>query len=225
MGCYPVHISTPIIFTLKTMKETRLFLASASPRRHEILQQLGIAHEVLLVPAPEGEDEPQKPQEAAAAYVQRTAREKAVLATQWLAQLPMDALGDPAHLNDLVLAADTCVILNQSVLGKPRDTQHAIQILKQLSGLSHFVHTAVVLVRHGQLHTAVSITQVKFAVLSDKEITDYCHTLEPMGKAGAYGIQGKAADFIESISGSYTGVMGLPAYETCQLLRMAQQVS
>ena len=81
------------------------------------------------------------------------------------------------------------------------------------------MHTAVVLVRHAQLLERVSITQVTFGVLSDKQIADYCDSEEPMGKAGAYGIQGKAAAFIESISGSYTGVMGLPAFETCQLLK------
>lgn len=201
------------------MNKPVLFLASASPRRHEILQQLGIKHQVLLVPAPDGEDEPQKPQESAADYVQRTAREKAILATQWVAKQTMDADGDAADITQLVLAADTSVILNGVVLGKPRNLEHAAQILKQLSGQTHYVHTAVVLVRHAQLLERVSITQVTFGVLSDKQIADYCDSEEPMGKAGAYGIQGKAAAFIESISGSYTGVMGLPAFETCQLLK------
>lgn len=201
------------------MNKPDLFLASGSPRRHEILQQLGIDHQVLLVPAPEGEDEPQKQNETAADYVRRTAREKAVLATQWLAKQPMDADGDAADIPQLVLAADTTVILNGIVLGKPRNLEHAAHILKQLSGQTHYVHTAVVLVQHAQLQESVSITQVKFGVLSDEQISNYCHSQEPMGKAGAYGIQGKAAEFIESISGSYTGVMGLPAFETCQLLK------
>ncbi|NYT66754.1 septum formation inhibitor Maf [Alcaligenaceae bacterium] len=195
-----------------------LYLASASPRRHEILQQLGIAHQILHVPAPDGEDEPQLVHETAAEYVQRTALEKAIRATQWLAQTPMDAAKPAAHCNDLVLAADTTVILAGQVLGKPLDPAHAVQILKQLSGQTHYVHTAVVLAYQGRLLERVSITEVKFSVLSDDTIGAYCNSNEPMGKAGAYGIQGRAAAFIESISGSYTGVMGLPAFETCQLL-------
>lgn len=196
-----------------------LYLASASPRRHEILQQLGIAHQVLDVPAPDGEDEPQLANETPAHYVQRTAREKAIRATQWLSQTPMNAHGPAAHHNDLVLTADTTVILAGQVLGKPQDQAHAALMLRQLSGQTHHVHTAVVLAHQGRLLEKVSITEVKFSVLSDDVINAYCRSGEPQGKAGAYGIQGRAAAFIESISGSYTGVMGLPAFETCQLLQ------
>lgn len=195
-----------------------LYLASASPRRHEILLQLGIAHQVLSVPNPAGEDEPQLPDEAAADYVQRTAREKAVRASQWLAGTTMDANGPVACTDSLILAADTTVILDGKVLGKPDDHAHAVQLLKRLSGNTHHVHTAVVLVNQGQLYEQVSVTEVSFRLLSEDEIARYCDSNEPMGKAGAYGIQGRAAAFISHISGSYTGVMGLPAFETCQML-------
>lgn len=200
-----------------------LYLASASPRRHEILQQLGIEHQVLNVPAPDGADEPQLPGESPADYVQRTAREKAIRATQWLSELPMDGNGTVAHTNDLILAADTTVILGKKILGKPQNQAHAAIMLRQLSGQTHYVHTAVVLAHKGRLLERVSITEVQFSVLSDEDINTYCRTEEPMGKAGAYGIQGHAAAFIECISGSYTGVMGLPAFETCQLLQAYRQ--
>ncbi len=204
------------------MTESTLYLASASPRRHEILQQLGIAHRVLDVPAPDGEDEPQLENETPADYVQRTAREKAIRATQWLSNIPMDGSDPAAHCKDLVLAADTTVVLAGKTLGKPQDQAHATLMLRQLSGQTHHVHTAVVLAHQSRLLEQVSITEVTFSVLSDADINAYCHSGEPMGKAGAYGIQGLAAAFIQSISGSYTGVMGLPAFETCQLLKMAQ---
>ncbi|MBP6020732.1 MAG: septum formation inhibitor Maf [Burkholderiaceae bacterium] len=204
------------------MTESTLYLASASPRRHEILQQLGISHQVLDVPAPDGEDEPQLENETPADYVQRTAREKAIRATQWLSQIPMDADGPAAHHNDLVLAADTTVVLAGQIMGKPQDQAQAASMLRQLSGQTHHVHTAIVLAHQGRLLEQVSITEVKFSVLSDDDINAYCRSGEPMGKAGAYGIQGRAAAFIESISGSYTGVMGLPAFETCQLLKIVQ---
>jgi septum formation protein len=196
-----------------TLATPRLYLASASPRRRELLTQIGVAHEVLSVPAPPGEDEPRHAGEAAADYVRRTAREKAErgdrhMREQALARLP-------------VLAADTTVILEADVLGKPVDRDDAIRILRRLSGVRHYVHTAVALVVEGILHEAVSITEVRMRPLTQEHIERYCDSGEPYGKAGAYGIQGLAGTFVTHIAGSYTGVMGLPLYETAMLLRHA----
>jgi len=194
-----------------TLQASQIYLASASPRRRELLAQIGVAHTVLQVPAPPGEDEPQHPGEAAADYVKRTAREKAERGQQWMAsqQLPVLPL----------LAADTTVILNGEVLGKPADRAHAIDMLSRLSGTSHYVHTAVVLWHDGQYHEDVSVSEVRMRVLSADDIARYCDSGEPFGKAGAYGIQGLAGAFIAHLSGSYTGVMGLPVFETANLLR------
>ncbi|WP_442592645.1 Maf family protein [Parapusillimonas sp. JC17] len=191
-----------------------IYLASGSPRRHEILLQMGVDHDVLNIPAPPGEDEPWLPGEDAAVYVRRTAREKAIRARAWVAvqHASVDA-------NRPILTADTTVILEGDILGKPDDEQHAWQLLARLSGTTHAVHTAVVLSAGERLLEDVSITEVRFKTLTDAEIHDYCASGEPMGKAGAYGIQGKAGMFIEHISGSYTGVMGLPMFETARLLR------
>ncbi|HBL65718.1 MAG TPA: septum formation inhibitor Maf [Achromobacter sp.] len=191
----------------------RLYLASASPRRRELLTQIGLAHKVLLVPAPPGEDEPQHEGESAADYVQRTARDKALRGRDWM--------HDHALPDLPLLAADTTVILNGAVLGKPADREDAFRILRALSGSVHEVHTAVAVCAGGQLLEAVSITQVQMRELGDDEIGRYCDSGEPYGKAGAYGIQGLAGAFISHISGSYTGVMGLPLFETANLLRTA----
>jgi septum formation protein len=196
-----------------TSAAARLYLASASPRRRELLTQIGVAHEVLAVPAPPGEDEPRHEGESAARYVCRTAREKAergerYMRAQALALLP-------------VLAADTTVVLGEDVLGKPADRDDAVRILRRLSGARHHVHTAVALMMNGVLHETVSITEVRMRALSSTDIERYCDSGEPYGKAGAYGIQGLAGTFIEHIAGSYTGVMGLPLFETARLLRHA----
>lgn len=191
----------------------RLYLASASPRRRELLTQIGLTHEVLRVPAPPGEDEPQHPGESAADYVQRTARDKALRGREWMRDQGLPPLP--------LLAADTTVILNGEVLGKPADRDDAIRILGALSGATHEVHTAVVVWTGEQLLEAVSITEVRMRELGDDEIGRYCDSGEPYGKAGAYGIQGLAGTFISHIAGSYTGVMGLPLFETANLLRAA----
>jgi len=190
-----------------------LYLASASPRRRELLLQVGLAHEVLRVPAPPGEDEPQLPGESAADYVRRTAREKAQRGLQW-----MRAQGLPALP---VLAADTTVILRGEVLGKPADRNDALRILERLSDTEHEVHTAVALADGDRLHEGLSVTRVRMRATSPAERARYCDSGEPYGKAGAYGIQGLASAFIAHISGSYSGVMGLPLYETAGLLRQA----
>lgn len=192
---------------------TRLYLASASPRRRELLTQIGLAHDVLRVPAPPGEDEPQHPGESAADYVQRTARDKAERGRDWLRAQALPVLP--------LLAADTTVILDGQVLGKPADRDDAIRILQALSGQTHQVHTAVALWTGDRLLEAVSITQVQMRPLQPDEIARYCDSGEPYGKAGAYGIQGLAGTFIARIDGSYTGVMGLPLFETANLLRAA----
>lgn len=191
----------------------RLYLASASPRRRELLTQIGLAHEVLRVPAPPGEDEPQHPGESAADYVQRTARDKAERGRDWLRAQALPVLP--------LLAADTTVILDGQVLGKPADRDDAIRILQALSGQTHQVHTAVALWTGDRLLEAVSITHVRMRPLELDEIARYCDSGEPYGKAGAYGIQGLAGTFIANIDGSYTGVMGLPLFETANLLRTA----
>ncbi|CUI79259.1 septum formation protein Maf [Achromobacter xylosoxidans] len=191
----------------------RLYLASASPRRRELLTQIGLSHAVLRVPAPPGEDEPQHPGESAADYVRRTARDKAERGRDWLRaqSLPIMPL----------LAADTTVILAGQVLGKPADRDDAIRILQALSGQTHQVHTAVALWSGERLLESVSITEVQMRPLQADEIARYCDSGEPYGKAGAYGIQGLAGTFIARIDGSYTGVMGLPLFETANLLRAA----
>ncbi len=126
------------------------------------------------------------------------------------------------HLSQLpLLAADTTVILAGKVLGKPVDRDDAIRILRALSGSAHEVHTAVAVCSGGRLQEAVSVTEVRMRELTDAEISRYCDSGEPFGKAGAYGIQGLAGTFISHIAGSYTGVMGLPLFETANLLRAA----
>lgn len=191
----------------------RLYLASASPRRRELLTQIGLAHEVLLVPAPPGEDEPQHAGESAADYVRRTARDKAMRGRDWMGAQALPRLP--------LLSADTTVILAGDVLGKPADRDDAFRILRALSGSVHEVHTAVAVCTEDRLLEAVSVTEVRMRELADAEIARYCDSGEPFGKAGAYGIQGLAGTFISHIAGSYTGVMGLPLFETANLLRDA----
>lgn len=201
------------------MLDPLLLLASASPRRHEILNQLCIDHRVVQVPAPDGDDEPQLPDETPQDYVQRTAREKAYRAAAWLSQSAMKKVYE--HREIYILCADTTVMLNQTILGKPHDLADAADTLQQLSGQTHEVHTAIALMHNYTLFEARSISTVRFKALSMSEIRQYCATGEPMDKAGAYAIQGRGAAFITELTGSYTGVMGLPAYETIVLLRQA----
>jgi len=209
--------------------KTTLYLASASPRRHELLNQIGIEHTVLHVPAPPGEDEPRLQAESPLAYVQRTALEKALRAQEWIKkeqQLKNQTVKSTTENHLAILSADTTVALGDQILGKPNSQEEAAQILRTLSDQTHTVYTALVLSvamprKAGTwLKTfALSTTQVTFAELSELDITEYIETGEPFGKAGAYGIQGYAASFISQISGSYSGVMGLPLYETSQLIR------
>jgi len=194
-----------------------IYLASRSPRRRELLKQLGVKFDPLLLRLSGARgadvDEVQHPGEPAAEYVERTAREKAAFGLQ--------VLGMRSMLPRPVLAADTVVIVDGEVLGKPAGRAEAESFLKRLSGRAHEVRTAVALAMEGPVLSATSVSTVKFRVLTDDEAQHYCATAEPYDKAGGYGIQGLAALFIERIEGSYTGVMGLPLFETGQLLTQA----
>lgn len=219
-----------------------LYLASASPRRHDILKQLRIAHYVIRVPEPDGEDEPQLHGEAPQDYVRRTAREKALHAAEWFKQAPADqlrrrihhayAMEDREHAcamegrdhagdSPYILCADTTVAMGDHILGKPHDTRDAVRTLTQLSGKTHNVYTAVALWHADQLFETLSVSTVRFKTLQPTEIDAYCATGEHMGKAGAYGVQGAAAAFVAHMEGSHTGIVGLPAYETTMLLAKA----
>lgn len=194
-----------------------LYLASKSPRRKEILAGMGIDDIEIVHAGPavltafEG-DEVQHADEPPEEYVVRTASEKARQAMQRIA-----AEGKPTLP---VLAADTVVICEGKILGKPADPEEAAQFMQRLSGRSHEVRTAVVVndSKSHELHVAVSVSQVTFAKLTEAQIKAYVQTDEPYDKAGGYAVQGLAGLFIEHIAGSYSGIMGLPVYETAQLL-------
>jgi septum formation protein len=176
-------------------------LASASPRRRELLQQLGVPH-VLAVPAI---DETALPGESAPDYVVRMARAKARIAHPHGARLP-------------VLAADTTVVIDERICGKPADAEEGIAMLLQLSGRTHQVLTAVALAAGGEVQHRLSRSEVRFRHLTLAEASAYWNTGEPRDKAGSYAVQGHGAVFVEHLSGSYSGVMGLPLFETAELL-------
>jgi septum formation protein len=182
-----------------------LHLASRSPRRSELLARLGVAFGILDLDVPEV----RQPGEPAEEYVRRVAREKAGAGLLQVVAVP-DAL---------VLGADTEVVLDDDVFGKPRDAGEAAAMLRRLSGRSHQVISAVSLVNAGREDQAVAITDVTFAPLEEADIAAYLATGEWEGKAGAYAIQGRAAAFIPHLSGSHSCVMGLPLFETARLLR------
>lgn len=184
-----------------------VYLASASPRRRELLHQLGIAHRVLV---PDVNEAP-LPRETPEQQVRRLARIKAEVGAMRVLERRLKPLP--------VLAADTVVVLGRRVLGKPADAQEAAAWLARLSGRRHRVLTAVAVMFRGKLQLALSETQVVFRRLTQAEIEAYVASGEPLDKAGAYGIQGRAAAFVRRIEGSYTGVMGLPLFETARLLQ------
>lgn len=196
------------------MAEKRIYLASRSPRRRELLKQIGVNFELLLLredPRRGGDiDETPLPDEPPDAYALRVAGAKAEVAARHLTQrsLPQNP----------VLAADTIVVLEGRILGKPVDVGHAIQMLQTLSGREHKVITAIAMARREQIETRISVSAVQFRELSDLEIRRYVTSGEPLDKAGAYAIQGRAAAFITRIEGSYSGIMGLPLAETAELL-------
>jgi septum formation protein len=182
-----------------------LFLASQSPRRRELLARLGVEHGVLEVDVPEQ----RQPGEPPADYVSRVAREKAGAGL-------LQVVATPAAR---VLGADTEVVLGDKVYGKPADAGDAAAMLRELSGRRHRVLTAVWLLDAGREEHVLSETAVDFCALSAADIEEYVGSGEWQGKAGAYGIQGRAGAFVARIEGSYTGVMGLPVHETWTLLR------
>jgi septum formation protein len=184
-------------------RDPQIIMASASPRRGELLQQIGIAYEALPVDI----DESMHEDEGAEQHVCRLALEKAQAGSQKSrTRLP-------------VLGSDTIVLLDDRVLGKPANKQDAIAMLSSLSGREHQVLTAVAMVHADKSQCLLSRSRVRFSVLSRADIEAYWATGEPADKAGAYGIQGLAAQYIERLDGSYSGVMGLPLFETAQLLK------
>ncbi|MFC3607842.1 Maf family protein [Stutzerimonas tarimensis] len=180
------------------------YLASASPRRAELLRQIGVAFETISAPV----DESVREGEAPARYVERLARAKAEAA--------LALLTAPAAC---VLGADTAVVLDGRILGKPRDWPDARETLTALSGREHQVLTAIAVADRNRIEAQVVTSRVTFRCLEDTEIGAYWETGEPCDKAGSYGIQGLAAVFVSRMEGSYSGVVGLPLCETAQLLQ------
>lgn len=181
-----------------------LFLASQSPRRRELLRQIGFDFDVLDVDVPERRE----PGETPADYVSRVAREKAGAGLLQVAAVP----------GAIVIGADTEVVLDDDVFGKPADATDALAMLRRLSGRAHEVLSAVWCISASREEHALSISTVEFAALSDADIMAYVATGEAFGKAGAYAIQGRAAAFISRLGGSHSAVMGLPLHETALLL-------
>ena len=190
-----------------------IYLASQSPRRSQLLTQIGVAHELLLPdPAEDAELlEALRGREAPGRYVARVTGLKLDAAVARLQRLGLPAAP--------VLCADTTVALGREILGKPADEADARRILQQLSGQTHRVLTAVAVQSGRKRVAAVSESWVRFAAMTPAQIKAYVASGEPMGKAGAYGVQGRAASHIEQIRGSYSGIMGLPLFETATLLR------
>lgn len=193
-----------------------IYLASQSPRRRQLLEQLGVRHELLL-PGPDEDAEAleaELPGELPTAYVERVTRAKLQAARERLVtrRLP------PAP----ILCSDTTVALGRRLLGKPADADDAHATLTLLSGRTHRVITAVAVAWGKQQALAVNVSRVQFDAVGERDIAHYVATGEPFGKAGAYAIQSAAAAWIRHIEGSYSGIMGLPLYETAQLLRQAR---
>ena len=191
-----------------------IYLASRSSRRRELLKQIGVSFEVLLLR--EGPhrtadfDETPVAGEPPRDYVLRLAEAK--VEAGWA------RLGQRRLMRYPVLSGDTTVALGDQILGKPVDREEAVGFLRQLSGKTHQVHSAVAVKFDNRLELAVSTTDVRFREMEDQEIRQYVNGGEPLDKAGGYAIQGRAAVFVASIAGSYSGVMGLPLYETSQIL-------
>lgn len=181
-----------------------LYLASQSPRRRQLLEQIGIRFDTVDVEVPEI----RAPDEAPADYVSRVAREKAGAGL-----LKLSGIGGA-----VVLGGDTEVVLGDEVFGKPADADHAADMLRRLAGRTHRVLSAVWCVSAGREERALNESTVEFAPLSERQIAAYIASGEPFGRAGAYAIQGLAAAFIRRLDGSHSGVMGLPLFETAQLL-------
>ncbi len=192
-----------------------VYLASQSPRRRQLLEQLGVRHELLLPDPDEDAEalEAVKTNEAPATYVKRVTRLKLDAAMARLQRRGLPAAP--------ILCCDTTVALGRRIYGKPDDTDYALQMLGELAGRTHRVLTAVA-VQHGRKRLeALSVSRVTFAPMSRAQIRAYVATGEPLGKAGAYAIQGRVAIHVSHISGSYSGIMGLPLHETALVLRAA----
>lgn len=194
--------------------DKRIYLASQSPRRRELLKQIGVAFDMLPLRAVAGRmDVIEIPRagEAASDFAQRMAAEKATCG--WRAV-------DTRHLLRFpVLGADTVIEFDGAILGKPADRAEAEAMLSRLSGCTHQVHTAVAVRHEDRMEMCLSTSEVRLAELDAAAIGRYLETGEYLGKAGAYGIQGRAGAFVEHIDGSYSGIMGLPLYDTAVLLR------
>jgi septum formation protein len=197
------------------MKHGFVYLASQSPRRQQLLAQIGARFELLLPDADEDAEalEATRPGEAPADYVQRVTRAKLAAARQRLQRRGLP----PAP----ILCADTTVALGRIILAKPADHTEAAAMLQRLSGRAHRVYTAVAVHDGRRIHAALSNSRVRVAALPPAVLAAYVASGEPMGKAGAYAIQGALAGWIERIDGSHSGIMGLPLFETTQLLRAA----
>jgi septum formation protein len=189
------------------MAERFIYLASASPRRHSLLRQINVEFEAVV----SNVAETPRSGETADQYVVRIALEKARAA-----QRLIEERGLKPHP---VLGADTEVVLDGEILGKPRDRAHGLTMLKRLAGRTHDVLSGIAVIHNGTEHTALSKSRVTFAPLSEAEIKDYWETGEPAGKAGAYAIQGRAGAFVRHIDGNYSGIVGLPLYEVNEVLR------
>jgi septum formation protein len=190
-----------------------VYLASQSPRRRQLLDQIGVSYELLLATPEEDAEslETIRPGELPMTYVKR------------VTQLKLEAAVLRMKARNLaiapVLCADTTVALGRQILGKPEDAKDAFRILKALSGQTHRVLTAVAVASGRKRQIRVAVSQVTFAPMKISDIKRYIESGEPMGKAGAYGIQGLAAAYISEIKGSYTGIMGLPLFETSEILK------
>ena len=192
-----------------------VYLASQSPRRAQLLEQLGVRHQLLLADGDEDAEalEAERRGELPAAYVERVTRAKLAAARRRLSTRDLPSAP--------ILVADTTVAIGTRILGKPSDAAHAQAMLLALSGRTHRVLTAVALTSGRRTLFTLNVSRVHFAPLAAAEIAAYIASLEPFGKAGAYAIQGRAAAWITRIDGSYTGIMGLPLHDTARLLRQA----
>lgn len=184
-----------------------LYLASQSPRRRELLEQIGVAFSALSLDVPEQRAAEESPQD----YVHRVARDKA--------RAGLALLSASERASAVVLGADTEVVLDGDVFGKPRDAVDASAMLRRLSGCTHEVISAVWLVSVDRELGDLCVSRVRFAKLDEATIAAYVASSEPFGKAGGYAIQGRGATLIDHLEGSYSGVMGLPLFETSRLLR------
>ncbi len=200
---------------IKNPPRTLIYLASRSPRRRELLKQIGVSFEVLVLREHPSRgpdvDESQLPAELPDDYVRRVGRAKAEVGWARVVQRRLRRFP--------VLAADTVVCVDDKILGKPADPADAARMLRLLSGREHRVLTAVALKSEARSELVVSESRVRFCDLAELELEAYVESGEPTDKAGAYAIQGRAAAFVTELHGSYSGIMGLPLYETAQLIR------